>query len=529
MLRFLLTLCLVLLPAHVLAAKRVALIIGNDSYAEVGPLLKAVADAEAVAEKLQSAGYETILRTNADRRSTNLAISRFTALLGPGDVAFIFYAGHGVQIDGENYLLPTDIAAPSGVSEGYVTSESIALSNLLERVRRTGARTTVAIVDACRDNPFEARNGRSIGGSRGLARIAAPEGTFVMFSAGAGQQALDRLSDSDPDNNSVFTRALLPKLDKEGLELRDMIFQLREEVRELALSQNHQQFPAYYDELLGDFFITPAVAERAAPRAEPSRIITPSSNIRADFDLARSIGTTDAYARFISTYEDHSDQFVVEIARDLMAALGPNPVVNPKPEPEPEQQPIETDAKAIMRATQTELNRIGCNAGGADGIAGRRTRSAFADFVSASGAKLDANDLGSASALAVLKSASGTVCKPVARTANATSPAAAAPTAQTSGPTLAGSWRLRAKCPFFIRTTGTARFRAAGGNRYAGTFNDSLGQHGQISATMNGRSFSFNVTTPTAQATERGLLSADGKTYSSQNSVGCIINATRAQ
>lgn len=522
--RLLALLFLLSLPAHAEAAKRVALIIGNDTYAEVDPLQKAVADAEAVAGKMQAAGYETILRTNADRRSTNLAISRFTSVLVPGDIALIFYAGHGVQIDGENYLLPTDIAAPSGVSEGYVTAESIPLSDLLERVRRTGARTTVAIVDACRDNPFEARNGRTIGGTRGLARIAAPEGTFVMFSAGAGQQALDRLSDGDPDRNSVFTRALLPKLEQDGLELRDMIFQLREEVRDLALSRNHQQFPAYYDELLGDFFIKPAASERATPQVIQSTPEPAASNIRADFDLARSIGTQEAYSRFIATYQSHPDQFVVDIARDMLASLGGAAIPQPAPL-QPSTVPAESSPRAIMRETQSELNRVGCNAGGADGIAGRRTKSAFASFIGASGAPLTAGDLGSAKALATLKAATGTICKPVSRTASATTTAQS--TTPTSGPTLTGTWRFSAKCPLFIRTTGTARFRHSGGNRYAGSFNDSIGQHGQISATMNGRSFAFDVATPTATATEQGVISADGSSYSSQNSFGCKIRGTR--
>ena len=136
-----------------------------------------------------------------------------------------------VEIDGENYLLPTDIVAPSSGETDFVKSESIALSNLLDRVRATGARTSIAIIDACRDNPFETVSGRSVGRTRGLGRINAPEGMFVIFSAGAGQMALDRLSDDEPAQNSVFTRALLPRLSEPGLELRSMVSDLRREVR----------------------------------------------------------------------------------------------------------------------------------------------------------------------------------------------------------------------------------------------------------------------------------------------------------
>ncbi|NNE79248.1 MAG: caspase family protein [Silicimonas sp.] len=515
MLRILLLACVLSLPWAAHAAKRVALIIGNDAYEEVTPLHKAVADANAVAAKVTRAGYDIVLSVNADRRSTNLAISRFTTLLEPGDIALVFYAGHGVQIDGENYLLPTDIAAPNGVTEGFITSESIPLSDLLDRIRRTGARTTLAIVDACRDNPFATATGRSIGGTRGLARIAAPEGTFVLFSAGAGQQALDRLSDTDTDANSVFTRTLLPKLDQPGLELRDMIFELREEVRKLAQSRNHQQFPAYYDELSGDFFIHSASAV-TAPVGAPGPPTTTSGNIRADFDLARSIGTRDAYARFIDTYNDHNDQFVVTVARDLMAAL-------PQTE-EPATVPAApgTDRRAIMRATQVELNRLGCDAGGADGIAGRRTRAAFAAYLQGSNAGLTGNDLGTPQALAALRTETGTICKlPMDQADDPSIPPS------TKGPSLVGTWRFVANCPLFITTTGTSRIRSAGGASVTGTAQDSLGQALRISGTTAGRNFTIFVRSDSASATENGTLSADGKSYTSQNSLGCRITAKR--
>ncbi len=255
-------LCVIALPA--LAERRVALLIGNNAYDAVEPLAKAVADAEAMAARLSDVGFEVILATDVTRRDFNLRISQFTGYLGPGDTAFIFFAGHGVEIDGENYLLPTDIVVPDAASSDFVRSESIPLSGLLDRVRRTGARATLAVIDACRNNPFPQRAGRSIGGTRGLARLAAPEGAFVMFSAGAGQLALDQLNAQDDAENSVFTRLLLPKIGQPGLELRELISDLRVEVRDLARSENHAQFPAYYDELLGDFYFTKASAVSSA-------------------------------------------------------------------------------------------------------------------------------------------------------------------------------------------------------------------------------------------------------------------------
>ncbi|MBT8474227.1 MAG: caspase family protein, partial [Alphaproteobacteria bacterium] len=354
-----LALVLIALALPAAAAQRLALVIGNDGYDEVPALLKAVSDAEAVSGTLDDQGFEVITVLDAPRREMNRRISEFTGRLQPGDTALVFFAGHGVEIDGENYLLPTDIVAPTSGDRDFIKGESIALSRLLDRVRATGARTTIAIIDACRDNPFEASTGRSIGGTRGLGRIAAPEGTFVMFSAGAGQLALDRLSDADTDANSVFTRALLPRLRQPGLELRDLVSDLRVEVRDLARTQNHAQFPAYYDELLGSFYFNPAssapeeaVAEAPAPTPAPA----PQSSIRADFELARGLGTVAAYEAFLARYADQSDDFTVLLAQSLLdelkgteevAALPPQTPETPAPAPE-----AAPDPRAIMRETQ---------------------------------------------------------------------------------------------------------------------------------------------------------------------------------
>ena len=142
--RILISLLLILSALPALAQNRLALVIGNDNYAEVPVLDKAVADARAVADTLRGLGFETIEGIDLDRRETNRRISNFTARLQPGDTAFVFYAGHGVEIDGENYLLPTDIVAPKSGESDFVKSESIALSDLLDRVRATGASTAIA-------------------------------------------------------------------------------------------------------------------------------------------------------------------------------------------------------------------------------------------------------------------------------------------------------------------------------------------------------------------------------------------------
>jgi PQQ-dependent catabolism-associated CXXCW motif protein len=128
------------------------------------------------------------------------------------------------------------------------------------------ARFTLAIVDACRDNPFR-RSGRAIGGS-GLAPTAPATGQMVIYSAGVGQQALDQLNDSDKDRNGLFARVLLRELQRPGISADRLIRNVREEVAKLAQTVRHDQIPAIYDQALGDFYFKPAAQKVDRPTAE---------------------------------------------------------------------------------------------------------------------------------------------------------------------------------------------------------------------------------------------------------------------
>ncbi|GGH25106.1 Uncharacterized protein, contains caspase domain [Cribrihabitans marinus] len=527
------------LPA--LAQERLALVIGNDSYDHVPRLDKAVADARAIASKLRGMGFETLEGIDVDRRMMNRRISEFTARLEPGDTAFVFFAGHGVEIDGENYLLPTDIVAPDSGESDFVKSESIALSALLDRVRSTGARTAITIVDACRNNPFETVAGRSIGRTRGLGRISAPQGTFVIFSAGAGQLALDGLHEEDPAQNSVFTRALLPRLSEPGLELRALVADLRVEVRDLARTVSHTQVPAYYDELLGEFYFIPAAA-KAPATAAPAQAAEVDP-IRADLELARSIGTVDALDGFLDRYEDRADEYSYQVAVQLREGLSTEAAAPAKRATQVDEVPAEPAAvsvpyaevieeerrqqgtKATIRATQAALNAAGCSAGGADGVIGPRTRSAFARFIDASGASLNPDGLGSVDALRAIEAAGRNVCKPAPRqapqSASATAPAA-------GGLTLSGSWKYRANCVLVVKVTGTVTFRKSGANAYHGRLADSLGQRANSDVYLNSREITGTDYFPGVTVKWRGRMAADGQSYTATGSTGCSVYAWRA-
>ncbi len=240
------------------AAKKVALVVGNDSYVNVPKLAKAQNDADSISNKLKELGFQVHLHKDLNRRGFNQKLQSFLSSLQAGDEALFFFAGHGVEIRGQNYLLPTDIPNAEPGQESFVKSEAIGVNYILNEIGRRKVRMTLLILDACRNNPFQKSGTRSLGRTRGLGTMEAPpEGTFILYSAGFGQSALDRLSDSDPHPNSVFTRTLVPLLSKPGLKLSDTARQVRRKVMKLASTVSHEQRPAYYDEVLGDFYFTP--------------------------------------------------------------------------------------------------------------------------------------------------------------------------------------------------------------------------------------------------------------------------------
>jgi hypothetical protein len=178
-------------------------------------------------------------------------------------VALFYFAGHGVEIAGANYLPPIDLPEATSGNEEFLKSEAISLNVVLDGLRERKTRVTILVIDACRDNPFAIKTARSVGGARGLALVVPPQGTFIMYSAGAGEAALDRLSDADPEPNSVFTRTFVPLLAQGGLNLPELARETRRRVHELAASAGRSQTPAYYDEVLGDF----SFGEESGPQA----------------------------------------------------------------------------------------------------------------------------------------------------------------------------------------------------------------------------------------------------------------------
>ena len=233
-------------------ARRKALVIGNDAYKHISPLSKAVADAKAMAESLEKVGYTVTLKSNLTEREMKTTLRTFKSEVDAGDEVTFFFAGHGVEIAKENYLIPIDVA---GDNPDQVRDETIALQRILDDMSEKKVKLTLALVDACRNNPFKS-NGRAIGSGRGLAPTTPATGQMVVFSAGTGQEALDVLGPGDKNKNGVFTRVFIREMLKPDRTVDTVTREVREEVVRLAKSVNHDQVPAIYDQVVGKFYFS---------------------------------------------------------------------------------------------------------------------------------------------------------------------------------------------------------------------------------------------------------------------------------
>jgi uncharacterized caspase-like protein len=296
---------LLALAGESLAARR-ALVIGNDAYQKLPALRNAAADARAIADALAASGFEVTLRVDQNEKAMKAALRTFRNQVSGGDEAVFFYSGHGVQLGGANYLLPVDLA---GEDEEQVKDEAISLQRVLDDLQEQKARFSLAIIDACRDNPFGGK-GRSAG-TRGLAPTAAATGQMVMFSAGAGQQALDRLGDDDPLRMGVFTRVLLKEIDKPGVSADRMLRNVRAEVVRLAKSVGHEQVPAIYDQAVGDFYF------RRGTGGEQSPVSVPTSAPGVDADVDRQAWEAAAAAHSVGALNAYLNEFPAGRYRSL--------------------------------------------------------------------------------------------------------------------------------------------------------------------------------------------------------------------
>jgi uncharacterized caspase-like protein len=258
-------LLLLFLAAPAQAADKVALVIGNGAYVNATPLPNPPNDARAVAAALASIGFEVMQGQDLDRTAMERLLRGFLDKADGAKVALVFYAGHGMQVDGRNYLVPVDAKLEKASDLNFETVELDKILGSLD----DPARATVVILDACRDNPlarsFRSRVGatRSAGVSSGLAAYSSlGTGTLIAFATAPGQTALD-----GQGSNSPFTQALVKHLRTPNLEVRQMLTRVRADV---ATATGNKQIPWDNSSLLGDVFLAGGNAQSAALPVPPA-------------------------------------------------------------------------------------------------------------------------------------------------------------------------------------------------------------------------------------------------------------------
>lgn len=285
-------------------AKRVALVIGNDRYEGLPDLNNAQKDAKDMAAKLKRLGFKVILKTNASRRHFGKALNEFENALVGADAGLVFYAGHGIQAEGKNYLIPSDAEIESEEDLRY---EAIDANDFLHAMKVAGADVNVVILDACRDNPLPKRS-RSVG--RGLAVTEVPrgvKGVAMLYSAGPGETA----ADGKRGRNSVFTGALLKAMTKPGLTIEQVF---KETARNVNSRTGGKQTPWINASLTGDFYFKPG-----APSLKNENVS--NSNQAMEIAFWQSVEKNDDPDLYEAYLEQFPDGSFAALARAKIKSL----------------------------------------------------------------------------------------------------------------------------------------------------------------------------------------------------------------
>lgn len=302
---------LVMAALHPAAAatteKRVALVIGNSAYTQVPKLPNPATDGAAMTAMLQKAGFEVMSRQDASAADIRKMLREFSDKVRDADIAVVFYAGHGIEIDGTNYVLPIDARLERDID---AEDEAIPLDRIV-RLLEPARKLRLVILDACRDNPFSKTMKRSLtrGVERGLAKVEPTSpNTLIAYAAKAGSTAQDG---DGPD--SPFTTALLKQLPIPGQDLRKSLGYVRDEVMKTT---GNKQEPYVYGSLGGDDVVL--VPRRVTAVPAPISALDPNSPLRRDYELAAQINTAAGWDAFLKSYPTG---FYADLARAARGKL----------------------------------------------------------------------------------------------------------------------------------------------------------------------------------------------------------------
>jgi hypothetical protein len=300
-------LALGLLAAPALAERRIALVVGNSDYQHVAKLANPKNDAEDLSKQLAALGFEVMGGTDLDRRALVEQLIRFGRAAGTADVALFFYAGHGIQVNEQNYLVPVDAMVEY---EAEADISLVSLSGVMQQMER-GSKTNLIFLDACRNNPFadqlarsENRSATSI--SKGLGRVQSGSGTFIAFATQP-----DAVASDGTGRNSPFTGALLKHIAAPGQSISDLMISVRNDVMDAT---GGKQVPWDSSSLTGRFEFA---AEAASDYAETAKSAVSTVLEKPAYEEAVAVGSCGALEAFIRRYPD---SFYAELAKERAAS-----------------------------------------------------------------------------------------------------------------------------------------------------------------------------------------------------------------
>ena len=261
--------------------KRLALVIGNKDYSDLTSLKNPINDSRAMQTALEKLNFEVFYLENGTKRAMRSKIDDFTTLLKQSKgIGMIFYAGHGLEVGGTNYLIPTDAIIEKKLD---VKNESVSLDDILYQLEESKNRLNIVVLDACRNDPFKNRSitRKVLGESKGLATPPSAKGLYIAYSADVGQEAQD-----GDGKNGTFTKHLLENIEQAGLNL-NKVFQITR--KDVEIETDGKQSPASYDKTTGDFYFI-------VPKEET--VIYSETDVKTDSKLTINIIPASAKIEF---------------------------------------------------------------------------------------------------------------------------------------------------------------------------------------------------------------------------------------
>jgi len=412
---FLVTLVCSAIPA--LAQQRIALVVGNSNYTNIQSLPNPANDSKLMAQTLRKLDFEVVAVSDADFIGMRRAVKEFGRKLrvaGKEAVGLFYYAGHGVQAQGSNFLIPLGAEV---TDEADLEIEAISASDVLAQMEAAGNTLNMVILDACRNNPYKAK---SRSNSRGLARVNAASGSLVAFAAAPGQVAADGAGD-----NSPYTKALIKAMQIPGLSIEQMFKKVRVSVE---VQTNNQQTPWEESSLRGEFYFNPVSAplannENTHPQVL-SQVVLDNSAAQTEALFWKSVKDSNdpnVFAAYLETYPKGTFAGLARVLmknlrryakpasadvtagknKQVVASLQPS-VAPPPPSAAPSTSlsrvipPQPLTQKSVRERTlilQRELTRLGCQPGRIDGKWGPKGRRALTRFKRYAGLALPFDDL----------------------------------------------------------------------------------------------------------------------------------------